>query len=79
MGNYCDSFDESIPDMRTVRETAKRFGIAEHFARQLALTGTVRATRSGRKILINQASLADYFNSSTLNAGEEQVSNKNHI
>lgn len=79
MRDYSDSLNESIPDMRTVRETAKRFGIAEHFARQLALTGTVRATRSGRKILINQASLAAYFNSSTLNAGEEQDSNKNHI
>ena len=55
-----------IPDMRGVKETAANFGIAIHHARQLALTGKVKAIRAGNKILINQASVAEYFNSATL-------------
>lgn len=57
----------NIPTMCGVKETAKNFGIAEHHARQLALSGKVKAIRAGRgKILINQESVADYFNSSYL-------------
>lgn len=63
----------NIPDMRGVKETAYNFRIAVHHARQLALTGKVKAVRAGNKILINQQSVADYFNSCTLNESEEQV------
>lgn len=57
----------NIPAMCGVKETAKNFSIAEHHARQLALSGKVKAVRAGRgKILINQESVADYFNSSYL-------------
>lgn len=59
---------ENLPIMVGVKQTAKNFGIAEHHARQLALTGKVKATRAGNKILINQQSVADYFNSCTLSA-----------
>lgn len=72
MSNYESSYNNNIPDMRGVKETAAHFGIAQHFARQLALTGKVKAVRCGCKILINQASVADYFNSNTLTAPEEQ-------
>jgi len=64
--------NENLPDMRGVKATAAHFGIAVHHARQLALTGKVAAVRAGQKILINQKSVAEYFNSSTLNAMEEQ-------
>ena len=57
---------ESIPEMLTVKQTAERFGIAQHHARQLALTGKVRAIRAGKKILINAQSAVNYFNTSTL-------------
>ena len=57
---------ENLPDMRGVKETAAHFNIAIHHARQLALTGKVKATRAGNKILINQQSVAEYFNSCTL-------------
>lgn len=57
---------ENLPDMRGVKETAAHFKIAVHHARQLALTGKVKATRAGNKILINQQSVAEYFNSCTL-------------
>ncbi|WP_294412706.1 helix-turn-helix domain-containing protein [uncultured Ruminococcus sp.] len=59
-----------IPIMLTVRETAAKFGIAQHHARQLALTGKVRAVRAGKKILINAQSVVDYFNESTLISSE---------
>lgn len=50
------------PLMLGVKETAEHFGISQHFARQLALSGTVAAVRVGRnKILINADSVAEYF------------------
>ena len=64
--------NDNLPVMLTVNQTAETFGIAKHHARQLALTGKVKAVRCGCKILINQASVADYFNSNTLTAPEEQ-------
>lgn len=52
------------PIMLGVKETADAFGIARHHARQLALSGAVKAVRVGRgKILINYQSVCDYFNS----------------
>lgn len=62
---------ENLPIMEGVKQTAKNFGIAEHHARQLALQGLVKATRAGNKILINQQSVADYFNSCTLTAADD--------
>lgn len=67
------TFSENIPDMRGVKETAVHFGIAVHHARQLALTGKVKAVRAGNRILINQGSVAEYFNSSTLSSPAEQA------
>ena len=50
----------NTPLMLGVKETAERFGIAQHYARQLALSGKVKAVRVGRgKILINVQSVAD--------------------
>lgn len=61
----------NIPLMLGVKETAERFGIAQNYARQLALSGSVKAVRVGRgKILINAQSVADFFNSSYINAPE---------
>lgn len=71
MTNYNVTYSENIPDMRGVKETAVHFGIAVHHARQLALTGKVKAVRAGNKILINQQSVADYFKTCTLNDTSE--------
>ena len=61
----------NTPLMLGVKETAERFGIAQHYARQLALSGKVHAVRVGRgKILINAQSVAEYFNSSCLTSPE---------
>lgn len=68
-GFYMVNFEikTNVPTMCGVKETAKNFGIAEYHARQLALSGKVKAVRVGRgKILINQESVAEYFNSSYL-------------
>ena len=59
--------DISIPDMRSIKATAKRFGLAEHLVRMLVLSGKVKAVRIGDndnkgKILVNQQSLVQYFN-----------------
>lgn len=62
---------KNIPEMLGVKETAERFGIAQHYARQLALSGKVKAVRVGRnKILINAQSVADFFDSSYINSSE---------
>lgn len=65
----------SIPDMRSVKETAKNFGIAEYYVRQLVLSGQVKAIRAGKtgngKILVNQESLAQLFNSSYITSSAE--------
>ena len=54
-------------EMKSVNETAERYCITPHYARSLALSGKVKAVRIGRgKILINQQSVEDYFNSSRL-------------
>lgn len=61
----------NIPEMLGIKETAERFGISQNYARQLALSGTVKAVRVGKgKILINVQSVADFFNSNYINAPE---------
>ena len=73
--SYIINNDNVIPKMLTVKETAARFGIAQHYARQLALSGRVRAVRAGRKILINQSSVTDYFNNNYLTTSQSNDEN----
>lgn len=62
---------DNIPKMSGVKGTAEIFGISQNYARQLALSGAVKAVRIGRgKILINVQSLSEFFNSSYINAPE---------
>ena len=57
----------NLPLMLSINETAERWGITKHYDRKLALSGTVNAVRIGKgKILINQSSVEEYFNSSYL-------------
>lgn len=59
----------NIPEMLGVKETAIRFSISQNYARQLALSGTVKAVRVGKgKILINAESMTDFFNNSYIHA-----------
>lgn len=64
----------NTPLMLGVNETAEKFGIARHYARQLALSGAVKAVRVGKnKILINYQSVCDFFNSSYLQQSEPKA------
>lgn len=66
--------NNNIPIMLGVKETALRFGIAQHYARQLALSGKVKAVRVGRgKILINAQSVVDFFNESYIKTDESSI------
>lgn len=69
--------NDSNPVMLSVNDTAKAFGISSYHARQLALTGAVKAVRIGRsKILINQQSVAKYFDSCYLSDNETHLQSK---
>ncbi len=55
------------PLMLGVKEAAAHFGISQHYCRQLALSGTVKAVRVGRgKILVNCDSMAAFFEGATI-------------
>ena len=58
----------NIPHMRTIKETARQFGLAEHFVRQLVKSGKIVAVKAGCKYLINCDKLAEYLNSSRVSA-----------
>lgn len=53
--------NQSTPEMLTVKHTAERFTIAQHYARQLALARKVNAVGAGHKVLINAQSVAGHF------------------
>ena len=55
-----------VPHMATIKETAKLFGLAEHFIRQLAIKGEIVAVKAGCKYLVNVDKLAEYLDTNTL-------------
>lgn len=61
----------NIPHMETIKTTAKMFGLAEHFVRQLVIKGEVVAVKAGCKYLVNVDKLAEYLNTNTLEAVQE--------
>ncbi len=50
-----------IPEMLTVKETQVRYDLHEYFVRRMVADGCVVSIRSGRKILINAASVTRYL------------------
>jgi hypothetical protein len=54
----------NVPVMLTIRETAKRFGLSEHYVRNLAKRkpGQIRTVKAGVKVLVNANSLCAYLN-----------------
>ncbi len=68
------------PLMLGIKEAAARFGISQHYCRQLALSGTVKAVRIGRgKILVNCDSLAAFFDSATIPEQAEETASQHGI
>ena len=55
----------NVPTMLTIRETAKRSGLAVHYIRQLCLQEKIVFRKAGNKFLINYEKFIEY-----LNAGE---------
>lgn len=62
----------AIPQMATIQETARLFGLPEHLVRQKVLCGEVVAIRAGRRYLVNVDKFADYLNSNKLPAPNER-------
>lgn len=60
----------NIPHMETIKATAKLFGLAEHFVRQLVIRGEIVAVKAGCKYLVNVDKFAEYLNTHT--EGTEQ-------
>lgn len=59
---------EKVPEMLTVAETAKRFGLSEYAVRLLLRQGRVRGLRVGRgKLLVNAGSVAQLLETATVN------------
>lgn len=56
-----DIKNKPLPRMRTIRETAALFGIAEHFVRTLVKQNKIVYVKAGNKALINIDCLSDYL------------------
>lgn len=70
------NFNEIVPTMATVNETARIFGLAKHFVRRLALEGKIKHVRAGKKILINLELLRNYLYECPSDNSENRISNK---
>lgn len=66
------SVSRRVPQMETIKNTAKLFGLPEHLVRQKVLSGEVVAISAGRRYLVNVDKFADYLNSNKLSAPDEQ-------
>ncbi|MBP1546178.1 MAG: helix-turn-helix domain-containing protein [Oscillospiraceae bacterium] len=66
----------NIPHMETIKNTAKIFGLAEHFVRQLVIKGEIAAVKAGCKYLVNVDKFAEYLNSNTLTPTEQETPTK---
>ena len=51
----------NIPTMLTIKETAKKTGLAELYIRQLVLKNEICYIKAGRKYLVNLEKLVDYL------------------
>ncbi|MDD7278613.1 MAG: helix-turn-helix domain-containing protein [Oscillospiraceae bacterium] len=61
----------NIPHMETIKNTAKMFGLAEHFIRHLVKSGEIVSVKAGCKYLVNVDKLAEYLNTHTEGAEQE--------
>lgn len=54
-----------IPNLKTIKETAKLLGLPEYFVRQKVKSGEIVAISAGRKMLVNVDRFIEYLNSAT--------------
>lgn len=63
---------DMVPDMRSVKETAARFGLPVHFIRQAVADGRIYAVQAGsKKYYVNQASVIAYLNGESATRGQQ--------
>lgn len=62
---------KTIPHMETIKTTAKLFGLAEHFVRQLVVSGEIVAVKAGCKYLVNVDKFIEYLNTSKVTGRTE--------
>ncbi len=60
-----------VPRMATIKVAAKTFSLSEHFIRHLVISGTIVATKTGNKYLVNLGKLAEYLNTNHLTSTAE--------
>lgn len=60
-----------VPRMATIKEAAKIFSLSEHYIRQLVISGTIVASRTGNKYLVNVDKLIEYFNTNRITSTDE--------
>ncbi len=59
-----------IPTMLTIKDTAKRTNLPEHFIRKLCWENKIAYCMAGNKYLVNLEKLVDYLNRETINSPE---------
>jgi len=52
----------TIPEMLSINETAKRANVAEYFVRRLVKSGKILHIKSGVKVLINWEKFIEFLN-----------------
>lgn len=62
----------AIPQMATIQETTRLFGLPENLVRQKVLNGEIVAISAGRRYLVNVDKFADYLNINKLPAPNER-------
>lgn len=61
----------NIPTMLTIKETAQKAGLAEHYVRQLILQNKVIHVKAGKKYLINFELFVNFLNTGECTAPTE--------
>lgn len=52
----------NAPTMLTIKQTAEKTGLAEHYIRQLCINGKIVCCRAGNKYLINYEKFIEHLN-----------------
>ncbi|PWJ12695.1 hypothetical protein [Ruminococcus flavefaciens] len=61
------------PLMLPINATAERSGLSAYIIRKWSLDGTIKAIRAGNKIYVNNDSLDEYLNCTSLYTDTEQA------
>ena len=54
--------DFTVPTMLTIKETASRAGLAQHYVRQLCIERRIVCHRAGNKYIVNWEKFVEFLN-----------------